>query len=201
MEFCMQCGNALSSEAKFCPKCGSPVKRELRTVPEPKRDSVSSPVRGKPVLTCRRASKKQKNRWQIVMVCSVFFTLLSAAIVCMTYEPESFISRARINWPMIIVGIFFFVYAVIYGILFMQADKYHVEIFEEHIEGLSLCLTGGIREINVPYTQVQGVTVAEKQCALVLQLAGRQETMYCPDVDTTKQMGQYINGRIRALYR
>lgn len=201
MEFCMQCGNALSSEAKFCPKCGSPVKRELYTVPEPKRDSVPSPVRGKPVLTCKRASKKQKNRWQIVMVCSVFFTLLSVAIVCMTYEPESFISRARINWPMILVGIFFFVDAVIYGILFMQADKYHVEIFEEHIEGLSLCLTGGIREINVPYTQVQGVTVAEKQCALVLQLAGRQETMYCPDVDTAKQMGQYINGRIRASYR
>lgn len=201
MEYCMQCGNALSSEAKFCPKCGSPVKRELRTVPEPKRDSVPFPVPGKPVLTCRCASKKQKNRWQIVMVCSVFFTLLSVAIVCMTYEPESFISRARINWPMIIVGIFFFVDAVIYGILFMQADKYHVEIFEEHIEGLSLCLTGGIREINVPYTQVQGVTVAEKQCALVLQLAGRQETMYCPDVETTKQMGQYINGRIRASYR
>ena len=122
-------------------------------------------------------------------------------MVCVTYEPESFISRARINWPMIIIGIFFFVDAVIYGILFMQADKYHVEIFEEHVEGLSLCLTGGIREINVPYTQVQGVTVAEKQCALVLQLAGRQETMYCPDVETTKQMGQYINGRIRASYR
>lgn len=104
-------------------------------------------------------------------------------------------------WPMIIIGIFFFIDAVIYGILFMQADKYHVEIFEEHVEGLSLCLTGGIREINVPYTQVQGVTVAEKQCALVLQLAGRQETMYCPDVETTKQMGQYINGRIRASYR
>lgn len=104
-------------------------------------------------------------------------------------------------WPMIIIGIFFFVDAVIYGILFMQADKDHVEIFEEHVEGLSLCLTGGIREINVPYTQVQGVTVAEKQCALVLQLAGRQETMYCPDVETTKQMGQYINGRIRASYR
>lgn len=198
MEFCMQCGNALSSEAKFCPKCGAPVKREPYAASELKRDVSYS---GKPVLTCRHASKKQKNRWQIVMVCSVFFTLLSVAIVCMTYEPESFISRARINWPMILVGIFFFVDAVIYGILFMQADKYHVEIFEEHVEGLSLCLTGGIREINVPYTQVQGVTVAEKQCALVLQLAGRQETMYCPDVDTAKQMGQYINGRIRASYR
>ena len=128
------------------------------------------------------------------MAGSAFFTLLSVIMVCVTYEPESFISRARINWPMIIIGIFFFVDAVIYGILFMQADKYHVE-------GLSLCLTGGIREINVPYTQVQGVTVAEKQCALVLQLAGRQETMYCPDVETTKQMGQYINGRIRASCR
>ena len=135
------------------------------------------------------------------MAGSAFFTLLSVIMVCVTYEPESFISRARINWPMIIIGIFFFVDAVIYGILFMQADKYHVEIFEEHVEGLSLCLTGGIREINVPYTQVQGVTVAEKQCALVLQLAGRRETMYCPDVETTKQMGQYINGRIRASYR
>ena len=202
MEYCVQCGNALSSEAKFCPKCGAPVKRELYTAPRPKRGITSpSPIRENPVLTCRRASKKQKNRWLIVMAGSAFFTLLSVIMVCVTYEPESFICRARINWPMIIIGIFFFVDAVIYGIMFMQADKYHVEIFEEHFQGLSLCLTGGIREINVPYTQVQGVTVAEKQCALVLQLAGRQETMYCPDVETTKQMGQYINGRIRASCR
>ena len=116
MEYCVQCGNALSSEAKFCPKCGAPVKRELYTAPRPKRGITSpSPIRENPVLTCRRASKKQKNRWLIVMAGSAFFTLLSVIMVCVTYEPESFISRARINWPMIIIGIFFFVDAVIYG--------------------------------------------------------------------------------------
>lgn len=41
------------------------------------------------------------------MAGSAFFTLLSVIMVCVTYEPESFISRARINWPMIIIGIFF----------------------------------------------------------------------------------------------
>ena len=107
MEYCVQCGNALSSEAKFCPKCGAPVKRELYTAPRPKRGITSpSPIRENPVLTGRRASKKQKNRWLIVMAGSAFFTLLSVIMVCVTYEPESFISRARINWPMIIIGIF-----------------------------------------------------------------------------------------------
>ena len=81
--------------------------RELYTAPRPKRGITSpSPIRENPVLTCRRASKKQKNRWLIVMAGSAFFTLLSVIMVCVTYEPESFISRARINWPMIIIGIF-----------------------------------------------------------------------------------------------
>lgn len=63
MEYCVQCGNALSSEAKFCPKCGAPVKRELYTAPRPKRGITSpSPIRENPVLTCRRASKKAEKQ-------------------------------------------------------------------------------------------------------------------------------------------
>lgn len=153
------------------------------------------------MLACKQMSKKQKTRLLVNTVGPGFLAVVGTIVACVTYEPANFLHGTRINWFMIILAVLMFVEASIYGFLFAQADKYHIEIFESHIEGLSLCLTGGIREINVPYTQVQGVTVAEKQCALVLQLAGRQETMYCPDPDTAKKMGQYINDRIRALYQ
>jgi len=110
-------------------------------------------------------------------------------------------SGENMDWLMLATGIVCLVGCLINFFLFAYAGKYHVEVFEGHVEGVGFCLIGGIREINVPYEQVQGVTVVEKRCALILQLASRRETMYCPDVDTAKQMGQYINGRIRASYR
>lgn len=220
MEYCVQCGNAISEGAKFCHKCGTPVKGETQvktgTVPPPgsrgcaykpvetqvKTGTVpSSSVRGVPVLACKQMSKKQKTRLLTSTVGPGFLAVAAAIFACVTYEPANFLHGTRINWFMIIAAVLCFIEASIYGFLFAQADKYHIEIFEGHIEGLSLCLTGGIHEINVPYTQVQGVTVAEKQCALVLQLVGRQETMYCPDADTARQMRQYINDRIRASYQ
>lgn len=214
MEFCMQCGNALSSEAKFCPKCGSPVKRELYTVPEPKRDSVPSPVRNtntpsdvKPVLTCKGVSWRLKYGWLTLVV---VFLLLALSM----WWANDYASNVRkyslsahpysgedMDWFMLLTGIVCLVGALINVFLFAYAGKYHIEVFKGHVEGMGFCLIGGIREINVPYEQVQGVTVVEKRCALILQLASRRETMYCPDVETTKQMGQYINGRIRTSYR
>lgn len=215
MEFCMQCGNALSSEAKFCSKCGAPVKKEPYAASDSEKDimppypvpDMGTPSDLRPVLTCKGVSWRLKYGW---LTLAVFFSLLAL----LTWWANDYASNIRkyrlsahpysgenMNWFMLAIGIFYLVCALINVFFFAYAGKYHIEVFEGHVEGLGCCLIGGIREINVPYAQVQGVTVMEKRCAIILQLASRRETMYCPDVETTKQMGQYINGRIRALYR
>ena len=202
MRYCAQSGNALSNRARFCPKCGAPIKAP--TVPVPDVGRSSEP---KPVFTCKRASKGVKNAWLFGAVS--FFIEAPVMWWLADYDPPARGDRLsahpylghETNWYVMAFGFFILLCAIVQTYLFLQADKYHIEVFEGHVEGLSCCLIGGIREINVPYTQIQGVNIVEKRCALVLEISGRKETMYCPDVDTTRQMRQYINDRIRASYQ
>ena len=120
MEFCMQCGNALSSEAKFCSKCGAPVKEEPYAASDSEKDimppypvpDMGTPSDLRPVLTCKGVSWRLKYGWLTLVV---FFFLLAL----LTWWANDYASNIRkyrlsahpysgenMNWFMLAIGIF-----------------------------------------------------------------------------------------------
>ena len=86
MDFCMQCGNALSSEAKFCPKCGAPVKKDPYAASDSEKDimppypvpDMGTPSDLRPVFTCKGVSWRLKYGW---LTLAVFFLFVSSTNV------------------------------------------------------------------------------------------------------------------------